>query len=133
MFLFEIEKKDKKDVVSFINKVYSTGHPNPIGSGVIFGLSDKGVSAMVRLDTRPFDGMAHISEFIVLEGLTRKGFGGYMLDEINKQADKAGITLHLTAEPIEVMGTKLPKAKLEAFYKAHGFVKDGGAMIREPK
>ena len=129
-----INENDLDRMIDFVKKFYATGTQNPIGHGVVFGLSDKGVSAMVKieLEAKAYD--VHLKEIITLEDLGKKGFGNYIMKSLTSMADKMNIPITLFAVPLQHQGAKIPKTKLVSFYKRHGFkYKRGDFMERIPK
>lgn len=121
-------------MVDFVKKFYATGTQNPIGRGVVFGLSDKGVTGMVKVELEAKSNSVHLKEIITLEDMGKKGYGDYIMKQLTSMADKMNIRLTLFAVPLNHQGVKIPKSKLVKFYKRHGF-KDlqGDFMERQVK
>ena len=120
----------------FVRSVYSMGHPNPMGRGVLFGVqNDDDVVGYTRVELSPMQWGVNINEIHVLEDKTGIGFGDYVLKKITDAADQAGILLSLSAVPLSTQGKKIPKRKLIRFYKKHGFEQEGGGdlMRRNPR
>jgi hypothetical protein len=134
MRLQQYINEDIDKMIEFVRKFYATGHQNPIGRGVVFGLKDKGKSAMVKVELTPKVNDVHLTEIITLEDMGKRGFGDYVMKSLTDLADKMDIPLTLFAVPLQHQGVKIPKAKLVAFYKRHGFkTKSGDFMERKPK
>lgn len=131
------EEDDYEKNLKFVKDFYATGYPNPIGKGVVFTVGDdingEEVKAMIMVIMDPKTWGVYISEIHVMEGKSKMGFGSYILGLITKMADEQGITLVLTAKPLETQGKKIPKAKLVQFYKKNGFVNAQGGMVRKPR
>ncbi len=128
-------KEDVRDMIDFVNKFYKTGYPNPISRGVIFGLSAKeGEEATIKMELEPKADSVHLKEIIVLDDLGKKGYGDHVMKQLTNMADKENVTLTLFSVPLQHQGVKIPKNKLKAFYKRHGFkTKHGDFMERLPK
>jgi len=129
--LFESELNDNKD---YVRKIYAAGHPNPIGRGVIFVKGTQEENGYIVVELKPMVNFVHITEIRVLEGKYKEGYGDTVMKILTKEADKMNVTLHLAAVPLKGEGKTIPKGKLKSFYKKHGFVSEGGdVMRREPK
>lgn len=119
----------------FVHKIYSMAQPNPMNDRqVFFSFKDKDVAALIIVEMTPLTWAVVLDTLTVAEGKTGLGFGDHVLKIITKEADKDGIKITLSAVPLDHAGKKIPKGKLKAFYKKHGFKSSGGDnMIREPK
>lgn len=126
---------DLKKNQAFVRKIHGKATPNPMGHNFYFQLKKSDdESAIVLVLLNAMNWGVVISEMIVAEGKTGQGYGNHILKMITKEADKDGIKLSLSAVPLAHAGKKIPKGKLKAFYKKHGFKSDGGdTMRREPK
>jgi GNAT superfamily N-acetyltransferase len=135
MRLKDYIKEDEQRMVQFVRKFYATGYPNPIGRGVVFGLSAKeGEDAMVKVELEPKVDSVHLKEIITLEDMGKRGYGDYVMKQLTSLADKMDIRLTLFSVPLQHQGVKIPKSKLITFYKRHGFkTKSGDYMERLPK
>ena len=135
----ELEDGDYEANLQFVKDFYAKGYPNPMGKGVVFTLrnsmEDDGneEEAMILVDMQPKTWGVYLSELHTLGGMSKMGFGSYVLSMITQLADAQGITLVLTPKPLETQGKKIPKAKLVQFYKKNGFVNGQGGMIRKPQ
>jgi GNAT superfamily N-acetyltransferase len=125
---------DLKKNQAFVRKMYSMATPNPLGNNYYFQLNKGKESATILFELHAMNWGVIIDSLVVAEDKGRKGFGNHILTKITDQADKDGIELTLSAVPLAHAGKKIPKGKLVAFYKKHGFKKSGGdQMFRAPK
>lgn len=129
--LIESKLDDNKE---YVRTIYAAGHPNPMGRGVIFVKGTQEENGYIVVELKPMVDFVHITEIHVLEGKNKQGYGSTVMKILTDQADKMKIDLHLTAIPLRTEGKKITKAKLKQFYKKHGFVSEGGdIMRREPQ
>ena len=82
------------------------------------------------VDLRPFDGRIHLSWIQTLK--PKSGAATETMKFLTELADKHGVAMSLSAVPKGKGETKIPKAKLVAFYKRFGFIGHPDEMIREP-
>ncbi len=133
----EVEEDDYEKNLQFVKDFYATGYQNPIGKGVVFtvdnDINGEEVRAMIIVIMDPKTWGVYLSEIHVMEGKSNMGFGSFILGLITKMADEQGITLVLTAKPLDTQGKKIPKAKLVQFYKNNGFTNSSQGMVRKPR
>ena len=83
------------------------------------------------VELRPFDGRIHLSWIQTLK--PKSGAATETMKFLTELADKHGVAMSLSAVPKGSGETKIPKAKLVAFYKRFGFTGHPDDMVREPK
>lgn len=115
------------DARSYVEHVRSWGPPNPFNPREIV------VNNEAAITLRPFEGEVHIESIRAF--WPAKGVGPRVMTRICDLADKAGVTLTLTAKPLGGQQWKTPKKGLVEFYKAFGFRRDrfGDHMARPPR
>lgn len=121
----ELEGADaKKQALSdYIDDFLEATQPHPFDRSSIY----KGHTIV---ELRPFDGRIHLSWIQTLK--PKSGAATETMKFLTEIADKHGVAMSLSAVPKGKGETKIPKAKLVAFYKRFGFTGHPDEMIREP-
>ena len=121
----ELEGADaKKQALSaYIDDFLEATQPHPFDRSSIY----KGHTVV---ELRPFDGRIHLSWIQTLK--PKSGAATETMKFLTELADKHGVAMSLSAVPKGKGETKIPKAKLVAFYKRFGFTGHPDEMIREP-
>jgi hypothetical protein len=114
----------KKQALSdYIDDFLEATQPHPFDRSSIY----KGHTIV---ELRPFDGRIHLSWIQTLK--PKSGAATETMKFLTELADKHGVAMSLSAVPKGKGETKIPKAKLVAFYKRFGFTGHPDEMIREP-
>lgn len=120
----------------FIDEVYSKGQTSPMDPNLAAFSTGAGGAAQLELRPGFEPNEVQIQWLAAMQRGT--GAGGAVLRMVDDLADKHGITLTLTAEPIETgKGTKMPQRALISYYKQFGFESDKrygdpAYMVRQP-
>lgn len=124
----------KETLDAFMNDWRGISHASMFPElGRMIGVkSDEGEARWMTVDLKPFDGMIHLKWMQVLPGDERKGVSHDVLALITDLADKHKVQMSLIAKPTGK--PKIPKGKLKALYRKHGFVSIGTEeMRRDPR
>lgn len=84
--------------------------------------------------SRVAPGQYHISDIFTEAGARGQGTASTVMKAITGGADRAGVVLRIDPLDTTALGsTGLNTEQLRAFYQRHGFVGDGGMMVRAPQ